>query len=121
MLAGAKMGLQDICEDGTIHTPLWRKSSTTARSPPIPAACLLVTPLPAADDRTFSVLAAAQDPIKKTFLQLQKTFTVDGVTTPLGPQDVEASRLYPDYFYTPIAKYMNNLIDTFRTQLAAEE
>ncbi|KAK9904277.1 hypothetical protein WJX75_008264 [Coccomyxa subellipsoidea] len=66
-------------------------------------------------------IASAQDPIKKTFLQLQKTFTVDGVTTPMGPQDVEASRLYPDYFYTPIAKYMNNLIDTFRTQLAAEE
>ena len=65
--------------------------------------------------------AAAEDPIKKTLLQLQKTFTVDGVTTPLGPKDVEASRLYPDYFYTPIAKYMNNLIDTFRTQLAAEE
>ncbi|CAL8470597.1 g10139 [Coccomyxa elongata] len=66
-------------------------------------------------------IASAQDPIKKTLLQLQKVFTVDGVTTPLGANDVEASRLYPDYFYTPIAKYMNNLIDTFRVQLAAEE
>lgn len=64
--------------------------------------------------------AGAEDPIKKTFLQLQKAFTVDGVTTPLGPQDVEASALYPEHHYTPIAKYLNNLIYHFRTQLAEE-
>jgi hypothetical protein len=64
--------------------------------------------------------ADAEDPIKKTFLQLQKAFCVDGVTTPLGPNDVEASRLYPEHHYTPIAKYLNNLIDTFRAQLSEE-
>ncbi len=45
---------------------------------------------------------------------------MDGVTTPLGPQDVEASHLYPDHHYTPVAKYLNGLIDQFRAQLAEE-
>ena len=64
--------------------------------------------------------AGEVDPIKRTYLQLQKAFSVEGVTTPLGPNDIEASRTYPDYFYTPISKYMNNLIDLYRTQLAEE-
>ena len=40
--------------------------------------------------------------------------------TPLGAADVEASRLWPGHFYTPIAKYMNDLIDTYKSQLAEE-
>jgi hypothetical protein len=68
----------------------------------------------------LAVAAAAEDPIKRTQLQLQKAFSVDGVTTPLGPADVEASRLYPAHFYMPISKYMNNMIDTYRAQLAEE-
>ena len=69
---------------------------------------------------SLSVCAAAEDPVKRTLLQLQKAFSVDGVTTPLGAADVEASRLWPDHFYTPIAKYMNNLIDRYRAELAEE-
>ncbi len=64
--------------------------------------------------------AAEEDPIKRTLLQLQKAFSVEGVMTPLGPADVEASRLWPAHFYTPIAKYMNDLIDRYRSQLAEE-
>ena len=64
--------------------------------------------------------AATDDPIKRTHLQLQKAFSIDGTTTPLGAGDCEASRLWPGHFYTPVSKYMNDMIDRFRGQLAEE-
>ena len=64
--------------------------------------------------------AGAPDDIKKTFLQLQKAFTISGTMTPLGTNDLEASALYRDYHYMPIAKYINDLITRFSAQLAEE-
>ena len=64
--------------------------------------------------------AGAPDDIKKTFLQLQKAFTISGTMTPLGANDVEASHIYRDYHYMPIAKYVNDLIGRFSAQLAEE-
>ena len=64
--------------------------------------------------------AGAPDDIKKTFLQLQKAFTISGTMTPLGAKDVEASYMYRDYHYMPIAKYVNDLITRYSAQLAEE-
>ncbi len=64
--------------------------------------------------------AGAPDDIKRTFLQLQKAFTISGTMTPLGPKDVEASALWRNHHYIPIAKYVNDLIPRFSAQLAEE-
>jgi hypothetical protein len=40
--------------------------------------------------------------------------------TPLGPKDVEASALWRDHHYIPIARYVNDLISRFSSQLAEE-
>ena len=65
--------------------------------------------------------ADAKDDIKRTHLQLQKSFTISGTLTPMGIHDYEATTLYPeDHHYTPIAKYMNDLIHDFKSQLSEE-
>lgn len=49
--------------------------------------------------------AGAADDIKRTQLQLQKSFIFMGTLTPLGIHDYEATALYPDdHHYTPIAR-----------------
>ena len=51
--------------------------------------------------------AGAPDDIKRTQLQLQKSFMFTGTLTPLGMHDYEATALYPDdHHYTPIARYI---------------
>ena len=65
--------------------------------------------------------ADAKDDIKRTHLQLQKSFTISGTLTPMVIHDYESTKLYPeDHHYTPIAKYMNDLIHDFKAQLSEE-
>lgn len=45
---------------------------------------------------------------------------MSGTMTPLGGNDVEASHMYRDYHYMPVAKYVNDLIGRFSAQLAEE-
>ncbi|CAK0732050.1 hypothetical protein CVIRNUC_000078 [Coccomyxa viridis] len=66
-------------------------------------------------------ITGAADDIKRTQLQLQKSFIFMGTLTPLGIHDYEATALYPDdHHYTPIARYMNNLIYECKAHLAEE-
>ena len=54
--------------------------------------------------------AGAADDIKRTQLQLQKSFMFTGTLTPLGIHDYEATALYPDnHHYTPIARCTKRL------------
>ena len=60
--------------------------------------------LPAQEHR--HCCAGAADDIKRTQLQLQKSFMFTGTLYPLGIHDYEATALYPDdHHYTPIARY----------------
>ena len=64
------------------------------------------------------VRAEASDPTAKAFLQLQKAMTVTGTLGALGSGDVDAVALYPDVYYTPIAKYLGNTLKRFASELA---
>lgn len=64
------------------------------------------------------VRAEASDPTAKAFLQLQKAMTVTGTLGALGSGDVDAVALYPDVFYTPIAKYLGKTLKRFASELA---
>ena len=62
--------------------------------------------------------AEAPEPTAKAFLQLQKAMTVTGTLGALGSGDVDAVALYPDVYYTPIAKYLGNTLKRFASELA---
>ncbi|KAK9826082.1 hypothetical protein WJX81_000383 [Elliptochloris bilobata] len=63
-------------------------------------------------------IAEATDLSAKAFLQLQKAMTVTGTLGALGSGDVDAVALYPDVFYTPIAKYLGQTLKKFAPELA---
>ena len=62
--------------------------------------------------------AEAPDPTAKAYLQLQKAMTVTGTLGALGSGDVDAVALYPDVYYTPIAKYLGKTLKRFASELA---
>ncbi len=63
--------------------------------------------------------AETEDPAAKGMLQLQRAMTVTGTLGALGSGDVDAVALYPDVFYTPIAKYLGRTLKRFAPQLAS--
>ena len=55
----------------------------------------------------------------KAMLELQRAMTVTGTLGALGSGDADAVALYPDIFYTPIAKYLGATLKKFAVQLAS--